>query len=47
MLTPALRNVDARVEFGCPIYAGARDGIGEAVIEETRRLMENAKTSVT
>ena len=47
MLTPALRNVDARVEFGCPIYAGARGGIGEAVIEETRRLVENAKNSVT
>ncbi len=44
MLTPALRNVDARVEFGRPIYARARGSIGEAVIEETRRLMENAKT---
>ena len=44
MLTPALRNVDARVEFGRPIYAGARGGIGEAVIEETRRLMENGPT---
>ena len=44
MLTPALRDVDARAEFGRPIYAGARGSIGEAVIEETRRLMENAKT---
>jgi len=44
MLTPALRDVDVRVEFGNPIRAGARDGIGEAVIEETRRLMENART---
>ena len=45
MLTPALRDVDARVDFGRPIYAGSRGGIGEAVIEETRRLMENAKTA--
>ena len=45
MLTPALRDVDARVEFGRPIYAGARGNIGEAVIEETRRLMENAQTA--
>jgi hypothetical protein len=44
MLTPALRDVDARVEFGRPIHAGARGGIGEAVIEETRCLMENAET---
>ncbi len=44
MLTPALRDVDARVEFGHPIYNGAEGGIGEAVIEEARRLMENAKT---
>ena len=45
MLTPALRDVDARVQFGRPIYAGASDGIGEAVIEETRRLMEDAETA--
>ena len=45
MLTPALRGVDARVQFGRPIYAGASDGIGEAVIEETRRLMEDAETA--
>jgi 1-acyl-sn-glycerol-3-phosphate acyltransferase len=44
MLAPALRDVDARVEFGRPIYAGARGGIGKAVIEEARRLMENAET---
>ena len=43
MLTPALRDVDARVQFGCPIHAGTRGGIGEAVIEETRRLMENSQ----
>jgi 1-acyl-sn-glycerol-3-phosphate acyltransferase len=46
MLTPALRGVDARVEFGRPTYAGARDGIGEAVIEETRRLIENGQTEL-
>jgi 1-acyl-sn-glycerol-3-phosphate acyltransferase len=45
MLTPALRDVDASVEFGRPIYAGAGGGIGEAVIEETRRLMENEQTA--
>lgn len=45
MLTPALRDVDASVEFGRPIYAGAGDGIGEAVIEATRRLMENEQTA--
>jgi len=43
MLTPTLRDVDARVEFGRPIHAGARGGIGEAVIEETKRLMENGQ----
>ena len=45
MLTPALRDVDASVEFGRPIYAGAGGGIGEAVIEATRRLMENEQTA--
>jgi putative hemolysin len=45
MLTPALRDVEVRVEFGRPIYAGARARIGEAVIEETRRLMENEQTA--
>jgi 1-acyl-sn-glycerol-3-phosphate acyltransferase len=45
MLTPPLRDVDVRVEFGHPIYAQSTDGIGEAVIEETRRLMENAGTT--
>jgi hypothetical protein len=45
MLTPALRDVDASVEFGRPICAGAGGGIGEAVIEETRRLMENEQTA--
>ena len=45
MLTPPLRDVDARVEFGRPIYAAARSGIGEAVIEETRLLMNAARAS--
>jgi 1-acyl-sn-glycerol-3-phosphate acyltransferase len=40
MLIPALRDVNARVEFGRPIYAEAGAPIGEAVIRETRRLME-------
>ena len=44
MLIPALRNVEARVDFGRPIYAEAVATIGEAVIEETRRLMETRKT---
>ena len=45
MLTPPLRDVDARVEFGRPIYAAARSGIGEAVIEEARLLMNAVRTS--
>ncbi|HEX6711276.1 MAG TPA: 1-acyl-sn-glycerol-3-phosphate acyltransferase [Rubrobacter sp.] len=40
MLIPALRNVDAHVTFGSPIYAEAGAAVGEAVIRETRRLME-------
>jgi 1-acyl-sn-glycerol-3-phosphate acyltransferase len=44
MLVPALRNVDARVEFGSPIYAEP-GALGDAVIEETRRLMENRETA--
>jgi len=44
MLTPALRGVDVRVQFGRPIHVGAKGSIGEAVIEETRRLMENKPT---
>jgi hypothetical protein len=40
MLIPALRNVDARVEFGRPIYAETGAAVGDAVIQETRRLME-------
>jgi hypothetical protein len=42
VLVPALRNVDARVEFGSPLYAEP-GAVGDAVIEETRRLMENRK----
>jgi putative hemolysin len=40
MLMPALRDVDARVEFGRPIYVEAEAAVGDAVIQETRRLME-------
>jgi hypothetical protein len=40
VLVPALRNVDARVGFGRPIYAEPGAPISDAVIEETRRLME-------
>jgi 1-acyl-sn-glycerol-3-phosphate acyltransferase len=42
MLVPALRDVSVRVEFGSPIYAGEDSGIGEAVMEEARRLMGNS-----
>jgi hypothetical protein len=44
VLVPALRNVDARVEFGRPIHAEP-GAVGAAVIEQTRRLMENGKTA--
>ena len=40
VLLPALRNVNVRVEFGRPIYAEPGTAVGEAVIEEARRLME-------
>jgi hypothetical protein len=40
VLVPALRNVDARVEFGRPIHAEP-GAVGDAVIEEARRLIEN------
>jgi putative hemolysin len=40
VLVPALRNVDARVEFGRPIFAEPGAAVSGAVIEETRRLME-------
>jgi hypothetical protein len=40
VLVPALRNVDARVEFGSPIHAEP-GAVGDAVIEQVRRLMEN------
>jgi acyltransferase-like protein len=43
VLVPALRNVDARVDFGRPIQAEP-GAVGDAVIEETRRLMENRAT---
>ena len=38
VLVPALRNVNARVEFGRPIHAEPGT-VGDAVIEQTRRLM--------
>lgn len=44
MLVPALRNVDARVEFGRPIYAEPGAAIGE-MIEEMRLLMEIRETA--
>jgi 1-acyl-sn-glycerol-3-phosphate acyltransferase len=45
VLIPALRNVDVRVEFGRPIYAEPGTAVGEAVIEETRRLMESREAA--
>jgi len=45
VLVPALRNVDARVEFGRPIYAEPGAAIGEAMIEEMRLLMEIRETA--
>ena len=44
VLVPALRNVVARVDFGRPIHAEP-GAVGDAVIEETRRLMENRTTA--
>lgn len=43
VLVPALRNVDANIEFGNPIDAEAGADIGDAVIEEMRQLMENSE----
>ena len=40
LLVPALRDVEARVEFGRPIYAEPGEALGDAVIGEMRRLME-------
>jgi hypothetical protein len=36
--------VDARVEFGNPIHAEP-GAVGDAVIKETRRLIENRETA--
>jgi hypothetical protein len=44
LLIPALRNVNARVDFGRPIYAERCATVGDAVIEETRRLMKGRET---
>ena len=44
LLIPALRDVKARVEFGRPIYAKPKAAVGDAVIEEMRRLMEIPET---
>jgi 1-acyl-sn-glycerol-3-phosphate acyltransferase len=45
VLIPALRNVNARVDFGRPIYAEPGTAVGDAVIEETRWLMENREAA--
>lgn len=39
MLIPALRKVDASVQFGRPIFSEPGANVGDAVIDETRRLM--------
>jgi Acyltransferase len=44
VLVPALRNVDARVEFGRPIRAEP-GAVGDAVIEQVRRLMESRESA--
>ena len=44
VLIPALRDVEARVEFGPPISAEPGAAVGDAVIEEMRRLMEIPET---
>src|SRR5215211_647934 len=44
LLIPALRDVEARVEFGHPIYAEPGAAVGNAVIEEMRRLMKISQT---
>jgi 1-acyl-sn-glycerol-3-phosphate acyltransferase len=41
VLISALRSVNVRVDFGRPIHARQGIPVGEAVIEETRRLMES------
>ncbi len=41
MLVPALRNVSVQVEFGRPIPAGESSRVGDAVLDEARRLMLN------
>ena len=45
LLFPALRNVDARVQFGSPIYVGPGATVGDAVIDETRRLMDAVRAA--
>jgi hypothetical protein len=45
VLIPVLRNVDVRVEFGHPIHAEPGAAVGEAMIEEMRRLMEIRETA--
>ena len=44
VLIPALRDVEARVEFGRPISAERGAAVGDAVIEEMRQLMEIPET---
>lgn len=45
MLIPALRDVDVRVAFGRPVYAEPGAGVGEAVLEEIRRLLDRGATA--
>lgn len=45
MLIPALRDVQVRVEFGRAIYSEGGDNVGDAVIRETRRLMEHREAT--
>ena len=40
MLTPVLRNVTTRVEFGRPVRTGG-GAVRETVLDETRRLIEH------
>jgi 1-acyl-sn-glycerol-3-phosphate acyltransferase len=44
LLVPALRDVEARVEFGSAIYTEPGTAVGDAVNEEMRRLMEIRET---
>lgn len=43
MLVPALRNVTTRVEFGQPFSAGDSEPVSRRVVDEARRIMEDAR----